>query len=279
MSTQQKNIVSATELKSRLQSPNLVVLYTSMADISSGVPEPTPAQLIPNSIFFDFEKVFCDTSSGLPHTMASAEKFQIEAKKRGIDADSYIVVYDSKGLYSSPRVWWMFKAMGHQNIQILNGGLAAWLAEDNPVSDRLLESSRVGNFTAKVEANLFIDAATIVNNLGALNVVDARSSGRFYGTSPEPRVGLRSGHIPGSFNLPFAACLENGKLKSPAEISTLFANLSLRNDQPIVFSCGSGVTACILALAASEVGLRPLSVYDGSWSEWGASTDLPIETS
>ena len=271
------NLVSVEYLKAQLDDPTLLVLYTSMADIVSGLAEPIPAELIPGSVFFDFEKVFCDTSSGLPHTMPDAALFEREATKLGINANSKIVVYDSKGLYSAPRVWWMFKAMGHTNIAVLNGGLPAWLLNNYPVEKALHTSQQTGDFKAKTDKSAFVNASWIVEHLDHINVIDARSSARFNGTVPEPRVGLRSGHIPGSINLPFNQCIDNGALLPPSELKQQFADLNLNKQQPLIFSCGSGVTACILALAASEVGYSNLSVYDGSWSEWGAKVELPVE--
>ena len=273
----QNNLVSVKYLKAMLDEPSLVVLYTSMADIVSGQAEPLPAELIPGSVFFDFEKVFCDTSSGLPHTMPSSELFELEARKLGINANSQIVVYDSKGLYSAPRVWWMFKAMGHNNISVLNGGLPAWLLNHYPVETALHTNQQTGDFKAKTNRNSFVSARWIVDHLDQINVIDARSSARFNGTAAEPRAGLRSGHIPGSANLPFNQCIDNGGLLPPSELKQQFADLNLNQQQPLVFSCGSGVTACILALAAIEAGYVNLSVYDGSWSEWGAKTELPVE--
>jgi thiosulfate/3-mercaptopyruvate sulfurtransferase len=271
------NLLCVESLKAQLQNPNLVVLFTSMADIATGQPEALPLELIPRSVFFDFENVFCDHHSGFPHTMADEDHFQREAQKLGINANSHIVVYDSKGLYCSPRVWWMFKAMGHDNIWVLDGGLPAWLAKQYPVSASLEFKPEVGDFTSVLKSQAFVNCTWLLSHLNQSNVIDARSSGRFNGTAPEPRVGLRSGHIPGSVSLPFTECIEGGKLKTVTELTPLFAQRKVNPLQPLVFSCGSGVTACILALAASQVGYENVSVYDGSWSEWGAIAELPIE--
>ena len=271
------NLVSVTWLKAHLDDPTLVVLYTSMADIVSGQAEPLPAGVIPGSLFFDFENEFCDKSSGLPHTMPDSALFQRGARKLGINTNSKIVVYDSKGLYSAPRVWWMFKAMGHDNIVILDGGLPAWVASSSAVNKEFSLNDKEGDFTALTNSRSFVGASWLLSHLNQINIIDARSHGRFHGTAQEPRAGLRSGHIPGSVNLPFNQCISDGRLVPSADLQRIFSSLKINPQQDLVFSCGSGVTACILALAACQLGYTNVSVYDGSWSEWGAKKELPVE--
>ena len=271
------NMVTSQWLRDNINKPKLIVLYTKMYNPVTSETDENPVGYIPNSMFFDFEKVFCDTHSSLPHTMPNETKFTEGVQKLGIDHDSIIVIYDNKGIYSAPRVWWMFKSMGHNNVYVLNGGLPNWLAQDMATVPTLVSTYKSGSFQAKYNAKCFISANKIVQLLTTITLLDARSAGRFNGIETEPRKGLRSGHIPTSINLPYARCLEGTSLKSSAKLKIIFSEWEITSDSFLVFSCGSGVTACILALAATEAGYTKMAVYDGSWSEWGARNDLPVE--
>jgi thiosulfate/3-mercaptopyruvate sulfurtransferase len=272
------NMVSNQWLKDNIKQSSLIVLYTQMDNPVTSETDNNPVGYIPNSMFFDFEKVFCDRDSSLPHTMPNEKIFSEGVQKLGINHDSIIVIYDNKGIYCAPRVWWMFKSMGHPNVYVLNGGLPNWLSQNMPTVPQLVSARKLGGFQAKFNSKNFISADNIIVQLINITVLDARSAGRFNGTQAEPREGLRSGHIPTSISLPFALCLEGTQLKPASQLKEIFSEcIPSTSDRFLVFSCGSGVTACILALAATEAGYTDIKVYDGSWSEWGARMDLPVE--
>jgi thiosulfate/3-mercaptopyruvate sulfurtransferase len=222
--------------------------------------------------------VFCKPNSILPHMMPAQELFQQEARKLGINADSVVIVYDDVGLYASPRAWWMFRAMGHAQVAVLDGGLPKWIKEERGIIKQY-DNSRDGNFLANLDTGLFCDFEVVLKGLyePGCQILDARSAGRFKGIDAELRPGVRPGHMPNAKNLPFPEGLSGGELKSAEELSDLFSQL-IEKDQKIITSCGSGITACILTLAATVAGYENLAVYDGSWAEWGLPSKLPVVT-
>jgi thiosulfate/3-mercaptopyruvate sulfurtransferase len=222
-----------------------------------------------------------DKSNPMPHMLPSTVQFASQVKKMGIGDGMRIVVYDSEGLYSAARVWWMFRIMGHQDVRILNGGLKKWQAEGRALEDMPPVKRTERHFTPRFNATLVRDWSDMNSLIGhpSTQIVDARAAARFEGTVPEPRAGLRSGHIPSSKSLPFNTLLNaDGTLKPRADLAKIISASGLDVNRPIVASCGSGVTACVIALALAEIGHGNTAIYDGSWSEWGSRNDLPIAT-
>lgn len=235
---------------------------------------------IPGAVFFDIDKI-ADTRVPLPHMLPSPEQFSSAMRKMGIGDGMRLVVYDAQGMFSAARVWWTFRAMGAEDVAVLNGGLAKWKQEDRPLAEGPPRTRVPRHFTSRRNAGLIRDRDEIlaITSDGSVQIVDARAADRFRGDAPEPREGLRSGHIPSSLNLPYPELLNSdGTFKPTVELKKIFENAGVDLSRPIANTCGSGVTASILALALAILGHRHTSVYDGSWSEWGADDTLPIET-
>ncbi len=280
-----KHIVGAGWLADNLASPDLVVLDGSwhLPQEKRDPKAEFAAAHIPGARFFDIDAT-ADHASPLPHMLATPENFAARMKALGVGSGDCVVVYDASapGLMSAARIWWNFRVFGHANVAVLDGGLKKWKAEGRPLSSEPAPARTALAFAPHFDAGLIrsLDQMRALVASGAEQVVDARGAGRFAGRDPEPRPGLKSGHMPGARNVPFNTLLNaDGTLKTPTEIRAAFEAAGIDLAKPVVTSCGSGVTAAVLALALSLIGRADAGLYDGSWSEWGQeSLGLPVAT-
>jgi thiosulfate/3-mercaptopyruvate sulfurtransferase len=274
-------LVETDWLADHLNAPDLAILDASFHLPGSGRdPAAEFAEAhIPGAQFFDIEDI-SDTSNPLPHMLPPPAKFSSRVRKMGIGDGMRIIIYDTTNMGGAARAWWMFRVMGATDVAVLNGGLKKWRAENRPVESGPPRRRTERHFTVRMNSGLVRDIDDVKRLLGshAAQIVDARAAGRFAGRDPEPRETARRGHIPGALNVPFTNLLaEDGTLRPPGEIKTIFSGQGVDPGKPVVASCGSGVTACVIALALAMAGNETAAVYDGSWAEWSGA-DTPVET-
>jgi thiosulfate/3-mercaptopyruvate sulfurtransferase len=273
-------MVAIPWLAENLNDPNLVIVDGSyyLPAMKRDARAEYLAGHIPGAVFFDIDEI-ADHSNKLPHMLPDAETFARHMARLGIGDGMKIVVYDGGGLFSAPRVWWTLRLFGVKNVKLLDGGMPQWRAELRPVESGMV-SRQPAHFTPRFDPSWVADMTRVEKALGsgAVQVVDARSAERFRGEATEPWPSVRLGRMPGSKNVPVTSVVENGRLASPEKIKAAFAEGGVDPDQPIITSCGSGVTAATLWLALDAIGKPPQALYDGSWSEWGSLPDKPLKT-
>jgi thiosulfate/3-mercaptopyruvate sulfurtransferase len=273
-------LLAPEDLNARLGAPKLTLIDATWT--YPGGPEPKLEGCIAGAVAMDIDAV-ADRSSGLPHMLPSPADFEAFARSAGVRADGEVVVYDRIGTVSAPRAWWMFRAMGHPRVYVLDGGLPAWAAAGGAVEPGLPPASAPspGDFRADPLPRLVADRTAVAGALAGedVQVLDVRSAARFAGEAPEPRPGVRSGHMPGSLNAPWTELVRaDGRLVSDEELAQLLDRAGVSLEQPVITTCGSGVTACIAALALEVLGHPAWAVYDGSWAEWGGRADTKVAT-
>jgi thiosulfate/3-mercaptopyruvate sulfurtransferase len=274
-----KTLVSTAWLEAHLKDPDLRILDASwyLPDAGRDAKAEYASAHIPGARFFDIDEI-ADKRSGLPHMAPQPEMFISRMRAMGVGDGHQVVVYDGTGLFSAARVWWTFRLMGKTDVAVLDGGFPKWQAEGRPIED-MPPIVRDRHITVQRQAHLVKDVTQVAAaaKLGDFAIIDARSPGRFSGEEPEPRAGLRSGHIPGSTNVPYRSVLNaDGTMKAPAEIEAVIRAAGVDLTKPAITTCGSGVTAAVLSLALERMGKKDHSLYDGSWAEWGMYGDLKV---
>ncbi|MCX8227255.1 MAG: 3-mercaptopyruvate sulfurtransferase [Sulfitobacter sp.] len=281
MSDDPKTLVSTDWLAQHLKDPDLRLLDASwyLPDMGRDAKAEYDEAHIPGARFFDIDEI-SDARSDLPHMAPPAEKFMSRMRAMGIGDGHQVVVYDGAGLMSAARVWWLFKLMGQDNVAVLDGGMPKWVAEGHKTED-MPPIPRDRHMTVRFQNHLVRDVTQVAqaSKLKDPQIIDARSAGRFRGDDPEPREGLRAGHIPGSLSVPYTELLNADKtIKSVDGLKAAFQAAGVDLSRPVITSCGSGITAAILALALERMGHKSWSLYDGSWAEWGMFPTVPVAT-
>lgn len=281
MSDDPKTLVSTDWLATHLKDPDLRIFDASwyLPDMGRDARAEYDAAHIPGARFFDIDEI-SDQRSDLPHMAPPPEKFISRMRAMGVGDGHQVVVYDGAGMFSAARVWWLFRLMGKTDVAVLDGGFGKWRAEGRPVED-MPPMMRDRHITVSRQNQLVRDVTQVAAaaKLGDHEIVDARSPGRFSGQEPEPRPGMRSGHIPGSKNVHYRTMLnDDGTMKTSEDLKKVFEAAGIDLSKPVITTCGSGVTAAILSLALERMGHRDHALYDGSWSEWGMYGDLKVET-